>query len=139
MSEPSVLTVLDQARRFLPLEFEGEAVLTLGRAKVFAEQGASLVVNCSPFGCMPGRITAYIFQNNPAYFGVPVVNLFFDGTGDIASQAAIYLKSIRQTRQRAQHKYFSSFQKRPSTGRETGVRVPDSPDDNLFVSEEKPG
>jgi hypothetical protein len=43
---------------------------------------------------MPGRITSHIFQMHPEYVGVPVVNLFFDGIGDVASLVGIYLRSI---------------------------------------------
>lgn len=94
--EPPLGQVIDQGLKFIPFELEGEAILTIGRAKLFAEQGAALVVNCSPFGCMPGRITSYLFQKHPEYFEVPVVNLFFDGIGDVASQVGIYLRSITQ-------------------------------------------
>jgi predicted CoA-substrate-specific enzyme activase len=94
--EPSIEDVLERGASFIPLAFEGESILTIGRAKVFAEQGASLIVNCSPFSCMPGRITNYIFQNYHEYFQVPVVNLVFDGIGDISSQVGFYLKSITE-------------------------------------------
>jgi len=96
LKEPPIQRVLDQGSRFLPIAFEGESILTLGRAKLFADMGASLIVNCAPFGCMPGRITAYIFQNNPHIFTAPIVNLFFDGTGDNASRVRLYLESIVQ-------------------------------------------
>ncbi len=111
MAEPSIARIFAEARRFMPVEFEGETILTLGRAKIFAGQGASLVVNCSPFGCMPGRLTSHIFRNHPDYFGVPIVNLFFDGIGDIASQVAIYLHSITQDRQHKEHACLSTFGK----------------------------
>jgi predicted CoA-substrate-specific enzyme activase len=94
--EPSIESVISKAKRFIPPTFEGEAILTIGRAKLFSEQGASLVVNCSPFSCMPGRVTSHLFQTYRDYFQVPVVNLFFDGTGDISNQVGIYLKSITQ-------------------------------------------
>lgn len=97
LEEPHIGEVLGQAQRFIPFEFEGEAILTIGRAKIFADQGVSLVANCAPFGCMPGRITSYIFHANPEYLNIPVVNLFFDGTGDLASQVGIYLRSINDT------------------------------------------
>ncbi|HNY66156.1 MAG TPA: acyl-CoA dehydratase activase [Deltaproteobacteria bacterium] len=94
--EPPISEVIRKGRMFIPVEFEGEAILTIGRARIFADQGASLIVNCSPFGCMPGRITSYLFQMHPGLFKVPVVNLFFDGIGDVSSQVAMYLKSITQ-------------------------------------------
>jgi len=96
LKEPAIQGVLREGSRFLPRAFEGESILTLGRAKIFGEHGASLIVNCAPFGCMPGRITAYIFQNNPHIFTAPIVNLFFDGTGDNVSRVRLYLESIVQ-------------------------------------------
>jgi len=92
--EPPIGEVLARGSRLVPLAFEGEAILTLGRAQIFGEQGASLVVNCSPFGCMPGRITAYLFQSMQGFFKAPVVNLFFDGTGDVAEEVGVYLTSL---------------------------------------------
>ncbi len=61
--EPAVETVLKYGKRFLPVDFEGEAILTLGRAAAFADDGAALVVNCAPFGCMPGNITNALFHD----------------------------------------------------------------------------
>ncbi|MFY9399578.1 MAG: acyl-CoA dehydratase activase, partial [Desulfomonilia bacterium] len=110
-AEPPVRKVLDRGERFVPAEFEGEAILTIGRAKLFAEQGADLVVNCSPFSCMPGRITSHLFQMHPGYIGVPVVNLFYDGIGDVSSQVGIYLRSIART-QGARHRASFSFVRR---------------------------
>jgi len=96
LKEPPIQDVLAEGSRFLTKAFEGESILTLGRAKIFAEQGARLIVNCAPFGCMPGRITAYIFQNNPHIFTAPILNLFFDGTGDNVARVRLYLESIVQ-------------------------------------------
>jgi predicted nucleotide-binding protein (sugar kinase/HSP70/actin superfamily) len=114
--EPAVAVVMARAARFVPVEFEGESILTLGRAMLFAEQGARLVVNCSPFGCMPGRITSHLFQTCRDYFKVPVVNLFYDGTGDVSSQVGIYLRSITQAMSDERTGLSSSFrrlEKRP--------------------------
>lgn len=111
--EPAIETVLHRGESFIPVNFEGESILTVGRARLFAEQGAALVVNCSPFGCMPGRITSHIFQTHPEYVGVPVVNLFFDGMGDVSSQVGIYLRSIARTHEPRQKVSFSFVRKRP--------------------------
>ena len=105
--EPAIEKVLHRGEPFIPFNFEGEAILTVGRARLFAEQGAALVVNCSPFSCMPGRITSHIFQTHPEYVGVPVVNLFFDGIGDVSSQVGIYLRSIARTHEPRQRESFS--------------------------------
>ncbi|HQJ09776.1 MAG TPA: acyl-CoA dehydratase activase-related protein, partial [Deltaproteobacteria bacterium] len=42
--EPLLSEVISRGEYFMPMEFEGEAILTIGRAKLFAEQGADLVV-----------------------------------------------------------------------------------------------
>lgn len=80
--EPAVEAVVDAGSRFVPPEFEGEGLLTLGRAVLFARQGADLVVNCAPFNCMHGNITTALFEGARDTFDVPVVNLFYDGGED---------------------------------------------------------
>jgi predicted CoA-substrate-specific enzyme activase len=114
--EPPIGEVLKKGKSFIPLGFEGESILTIGRAKLFAEQGASLIVNCSPFSCMPGRITSYLFQNYRDFFRVPVVNLVFDGIGDISSQVGFYLKSITGT----DHEEGPSFRHTLPSSKRTG-------------------
>ncbi len=106
--EPSVETILDHGKRFLPLDFEGEAVLTLGRAAAFADGGAALVVNCAPFGCMPGNITNALFQGGAgipygarsssrkktgAYGYTRLLTLFYDGESDVNRMVGIYLRN----------------------------------------------
>ncbi|HHO76402.1 MAG TPA: hypothetical protein ENN05_08230 [Deltaproteobacteria bacterium] len=119
--EPITAKTIKEGQRFIPLSFEGEAILTLGRAKLFEEAGANLIVNCSPFGCMPGRITSYIFQRFPDFCKIPVVNLFFDGTGDIASQVSIYLKSITQSHTLHDNKYMAVFKTKTPKHKEAGI------------------
>lgn len=81
--EPSVSEVLDEGRRFLPWQVRGEAILTLGRARLFVlREGARAVVNVSPAFCMPGTLSTSIFPRIEQELGVPVVCLFFDGIGD---------------------------------------------------------
>jgi hypothetical protein len=43
---------------------------------------------------MPGRITSYLFQMHQGLFGAPVVNLFFDGIGNVSPQVAVHLEFI---------------------------------------------
>ncbi len=110
--EPAMEMVLEYGKRHLPLDFEGEAILTLGRAEAFAEAGAALVVNCAPFGCMPGNITGALFRSGPAVRGVedaPVenlpeseglplrtVSLFYDGESDVNRLVGVYLRNAAE-------------------------------------------
>lgn len=77
--EPPINVVVQEGARFLPRQFTAEAILTIGRAVVFMKNGASLVVNASPFTCMPGNISAALFQMIQKEFKIPVINLFYDG------------------------------------------------------------
>jgi predicted CoA-substrate-specific enzyme activase len=80
LHEPTVKSVLHQARPYLHDSFEGEAVLSVGRTADFAHAGCSGVVNVMPFTCMPGTIVSAILkryreENN----NLPVLNMAYDG------------------------------------------------------------
>ncbi|MBN2497730.1 MAG: hypothetical protein JXR96_24260 [Deltaproteobacteria bacterium] len=91
--EPDIHDVIDAGRRLLPVQFEGEALLTLGRAMKFAEQGAALVVNCAPFGCMPGTLTTAIFRKLAPELKIPVVGMFYDGEGKQNDRLSVFLNN----------------------------------------------
>ncbi len=75
--------VMEEGLRYLPWQFEGEAVLTLGRAALFVKKdGAKAIVNASPMFCMPGTITTSIIPRLEKELGVPFVCNFYDGSGD---------------------------------------------------------
>ncbi len=92
--EPDIGQTIKEGARFLPVDFSGEAIITLGRAIEFIKTGADLVVNCAPFGCMPGAITSGIFQTIQKEYKVPVVNLFFDGEDNQSKIIEIYLENL---------------------------------------------
>jgi predicted nucleotide-binding protein (sugar kinase/HSP70/actin superfamily) len=93
--EPSMERVLAEGSRYVPLDFVGETVLTLGRAMVFAQDGASLVVNCAPFGCMPGAITAGVLRQAEAETGVPMASFVYDGEREgVNDRIATYLSNL---------------------------------------------
>ncbi|MDR1519064.1 MAG: hypothetical protein LBU23_02835 [Planctomycetota bacterium] len=75
--------VLEAGMRYLPWQFEGEAILTLGRAVLFVKlDGARAIVNASPMFCMPGTITTSIFPRLERELGVPIISNFYDGSGN---------------------------------------------------------
>lgn len=94
-TEPHIGSTLRAGETVFPRQFDGESILTVGRAIEFAKNGADLVVNCSPFGCMPGTLTSGIFQRLEAKMGVPVVSLFFDGETDLKPLVRTYLSNVR--------------------------------------------
>lgn len=80
--EPTVDAIIKAVGQILPPDFEGESILTLGRAILFKNDGADLVINCVPFGCMHGNITHSIFEQMRENIGIPVVTMFYDGIED---------------------------------------------------------
>lgn len=96
--EPPVGEVIDAGERYIPLAFEGEAILTVGRAIKFMDQHASMVVSANPFGCMPGTLSDACLDEVQRQTGVPVVSLFYDGEGDLNRKVGIYLANIRDRR-----------------------------------------
>jgi predicted CoA-substrate-specific enzyme activase len=99
--EPSMDDVMREGSRFVPTAFEGETGITLGRAIMFARQGADMVVNCAPFGCMPGTITTGIFQQIQEQERVPMVNMFYDGGGDLNRRVRVFLANLATSRRGA--------------------------------------
>ncbi len=93
--EPSVDESAEAAYPYASFNYGGEVLLTIGRAVKFFDQGASLVVNCSPFGCMPGQVTTGILAEVQADRGKPVLNLFYDGTGDMNRIVGVFLRNLQ--------------------------------------------
>ena len=76
------------------MNFSGEALITLGRAVLFARQGAALIVNVAPFGCMPGTITSALCREIQAQTGVPIVSLFYDGEPGMNQRLEVFLAGL---------------------------------------------
>lgn len=92
--EPHIRDTVAAGAAFLPEEFTGESILTVGRAVLFARQGASMVVNTSPFGCMPGTLSGSILLEIKEKLDIPMVSLFYDGNLDANEKVASLLKTI---------------------------------------------
>jgi predicted CoA-substrate-specific enzyme activase len=92
--EPPVPETVGVAHPYASFNYGGEVVITIGRAIKFLEEGAAMVVNCSPFGCMPGQIISGILNQVQADFEKPVVNLFYDGSGDLNRVIGVFLRNL---------------------------------------------
>jgi predicted CoA-substrate-specific enzyme activase len=91
--EPPLDEIIAKGRRFIPPDFEGESILTLGRALLFKRDGARLIINCAPFGCMHGNITATIFNQAAEEFDAPIVNIAYDGVGNANSIVETFMQA----------------------------------------------
>jgi predicted CoA-substrate-specific enzyme activase len=79
--EPPSREVLKLAAPYLHQSFEGEAILTVGKAIDFINKGLSGVVSAMPFTCMPGTISHAILKLvQKKEGGFPFLNMVYDGT-----------------------------------------------------------
>jgi predicted nucleotide-binding protein (sugar kinase/HSP70/actin superfamily) len=98
--EPTIQEMADAAAPYASFNFGGEVLVTVGRAIYFKEQGAAMVVNCSPFGCMPGGVVNALLNEVQRDYTIPMLNLMYDGTGDLNRRVAVFLRNL-DTRARA--------------------------------------
>ncbi len=99
--EPPMANVLEEGMPHIPLNFEGEAIITIGRAVLFAKHDkVDMVVNAAPFGCMPGTLTTAIMRKLQEDLGIPVVGMFYDGTPGLNKALEPFIESIRNRARR---------------------------------------
>ncbi|MGE5342624.1 MAG: acyl-CoA dehydratase activase [Candidatus Omnitrophota bacterium] len=93
--EPLTEDIIAVGSQYVPWQFQGEAILTLGRAVLFAQQGVDMVINVSPFGCMPGTLSSALLLEIKDKFNIPFLSLFYDGDLGINDKVAALLKTIK--------------------------------------------
>jgi predicted CoA-substrate-specific enzyme activase len=86
LHEPSTKEIFRNASPYLHDSFEGEAVLSIGKAVDYVKRGASGVINVMPFGCMPGTIVSAFMKGLKQDTGIPYLNIAFDGTEATCSE-----------------------------------------------------
>ena len=99
LREPTTKQTLKWAAPYLDSSFEGEAVLSMGKAVDFFKKGVSGIVNVMPFTCMPGTIVNALLkryredQNN-----IPVLNMAYDGqeTSNTETRLEAFIYQVRQ-------------------------------------------
>jgi predicted nucleotide-binding protein (sugar kinase/HSP70/actin superfamily) len=78
--EPSTDEVLELAAPYLDKSFEGEAIMTVGKAIDFAHKGLAGIVAVMPFTCMPGTVSNAILKRvREDKDGIPFLNMVYDG------------------------------------------------------------
>lgn len=80
LHEPDTKEVLKKAAPYVHNSFEGETILSIGKTVDLIERGASGIINAMPFGCMPGTIVTALLRGINKRFGVPYMNIPYDGT-----------------------------------------------------------
>jgi len=79
LKEPSTSDILKNASPYLHDSFEGEAVLSMGKAVDFVKHGASGIISAMPFGCMPGTIVSALLKGLKRDSDIPSLSVAYDG------------------------------------------------------------
>ncbi|MDH4164452.1 MAG: acyl-CoA dehydratase activase-related protein, partial [Nitrospirota bacterium] len=83
LHEPTIKTTLERARPYVHHSFEGEAVLSVGKAVDYIRRGVSGIVNVMPFSCMPGTITGALLKRVREEEGnIPLLSIAYEGQRD---------------------------------------------------------
>jgi predicted CoA-substrate-specific enzyme activase len=82
--------ILRLAAPYLPVDVRGEAVLSIGKAIDFAASGASGIINCMPFNCMPGTIVSSLSRKVSRDLGdIPWLNISYEGLQDSGEETRL--------------------------------------------------
>ena len=104
-SEPHTEELLEKASPYLHPSFEGEAILSIGKAIDYVDKGAAGIINTMPFTCMPGTIVnALLKRCREDYDNIPLLNLAYDGQKDSNTKTRLeaFVYQVRQYQHRTQ-------------------------------------
>ncbi len=79
LKEPTTKEILRNASPYLHDSFEGETILSMGKAVDFVKNGASGIISAIPFGCMPGTIVSALLKGLKQDTGIPCLSADYDG------------------------------------------------------------
>ncbi|HCX90664.1 MAG TPA: hypothetical protein DHT43_09180 [Deltaproteobacteria bacterium] len=99
LREPSTKQTLKWAKPYIDSSFEGEAVLSIGKAVDFYKKGVSGIINVMPFTCMPGTIVSAILKRyRDDQNHIPVLNMAYDGQENTSTQTRLeaFMYQVRQ-------------------------------------------
>jgi predicted nucleotide-binding protein (sugar kinase/HSP70/actin superfamily) len=102
--EPPTREVLAEAAPYVHQTFEGEAIMTVGKAVDFARQGLAGIVAVMPFTCMPGTISQAIMRQVRAdHDQIPFLNMVYDGLEQATAETRLEA-FMAQAREYLQHR-----------------------------------
>jgi predicted nucleotide-binding protein (sugar kinase/HSP70/actin superfamily) len=102
LHEPSIEQTLFAAAPYIHPSFEGEAVLSVGKAIDYINRGVSGIVNVMPFTCMPGTIASAVLKRvREDHHNIPLLNIAYEGQGD--SQTLTRLEAFMHQANAYQH------------------------------------
>ncbi|UCB46815.1 MAG: hypothetical protein JSV25_05185, partial [Spirochaetota bacterium] len=76
----------------------GETSINIGRALYFIKHGlVDAILHINPIFCCPGVVTASIYRKMQEDFQVPIIDIFYDGTGNPNKILIPHLHYLKQT------------------------------------------
>jgi predicted CoA-substrate-specific enzyme activase len=86
MHEPSTKELMKNASPYIHESFEGEAILSMGKAVDFVKRGSSGIISAMPFGCMPGTIVSAMLKGLKQNSDIPCLSVAYDGAEATCSE-----------------------------------------------------
>jgi predicted CoA-substrate-specific enzyme activase len=101
--EPSTEEIIKNASPYIHPSFEGEAILSIGKAIDYVSRGAMGLINTMPFTCMPGTIVNAVLKRcRDDYDNIPLLTLAYDGQKDSNTKTRLeaFVYQVRQYQNR---------------------------------------
>ncbi|QWR76675.1 acyl-CoA dehydratase activase [Candidatus Magnetomonas plexicatena] len=80
LHEPDTGAIVKKAAPYVHESFEGETILSMGKAVDLIQHGVAGIVNTMPFGCMPGTIVTALMRAINRDYGIASISIPYDGT-----------------------------------------------------------
>jgi len=103
LREPKTEEIIQKAIPYIHPSFEGETILSIGKAVDFALKGASGIINAMPFTCMPGTIVNAVLKRcRESHNNIPLLAISYDGQkeGNTKTRLEAFTYQVRQYRER---------------------------------------
>jgi predicted CoA-substrate-specific enzyme activase len=88
LEEADIYEIWDNAEPYI-IKWFGEAALSVGKSIAWIKKGIDGIVNVLPFTCMPGTMVTAISKRLREEYGVPWLNLAFDGLEQETSETRL--------------------------------------------------
>jgi predicted CoA-substrate-specific enzyme activase len=98
LPEPETRALLEAASPYISPEFEGEAVLSIGKSVDYLDKNVQGLINVMPFTCMPGGVVDAILPRLRLKASVPMLSLAYDGQTDtnIQNRLEAFAHQVKQ-------------------------------------------
>ena len=105
MHEPSTEEIVQKASPYVHPSFEGEAILSVGKAIDFSSKGAGGIINTMPLTCMPGTIVSAVLKKcREGHHNIPLLNIAYDGQKESNTKTRLeaFVYQVKHYRERMQ-------------------------------------